>query len=207
MFTCDEVRYLADSWEREGKTDPASLRRLQGHLQVCTVCRKHYGELMRLFERDSRAPVPRTRHPQTNEKLTQRIMDAVYSVPGGAPSKKRFFIPAAAAAALMIVLGTAFLISRMLPREVSDMVTVRFQLYAPGVSNAVLVGDFTNWEKDKIILHDDDNDGIWQTEILLKKGNLYQYNFVIDDEEWITDPESLISIDDGFGGRVSLLQI
>ena len=69
------------------------------------------------------------------------------------------------------------------------------------------MGDFTDWESSKITLKDPDGDGVWEAEVKLKKGDVYSYNFVIDGEEWIPDPNSLTQVDDGFGGKSSLLSL
>lgn len=86
-------------------------------------------------------------------------------------------------------------------------IEVHFTLTAPDAHSVSLVGDFTEWDISKIRLQDKDNDGVWEASVRLKKNTVYLYNFVIDGEEWIVDPQSIISVDDGFGGESSLLKL
>ena len=52
-----------------------------------------------------------------------------------------------------------------------------------------VVGDFNGWSKTANPLHDKNNDGIWETTIMLQPGE-YQYRFLIDDRLWIKDPQN-----------------
>jgi hypothetical protein len=52
-----------------------------------------------------------------------------------------------------------------------------------------------------------DGDGVWEIEIPLKKGEEHQYQFLVDGESWIPDPEAPLQVGDGFGGVNSVLQI
>jgi 1,4-alpha-glucan branching enzyme len=70
-----------------------------------------------------------------------------------------------------------------------------------------VVGDWNNWNAAADPLHDDNSDGIWETTIELEAGNEYRYQFYIDDNRWIADPNAPLKIDDGFGGQNSILRI
>jgi hypothetical protein len=54
---------------------------------------------------------------------------------------------------------------------------------------------------------DVDGDGIWQIEIEVQPDKEYQYQFLINGERWIPDPEAPMNVDDGFGGENSVLNI
>ncbi|RPJ08361.1 MAG: hypothetical protein EHM28_04510 [Spirochaetaceae bacterium] len=81
---------------------------------------------------------------------------------------------------------------------------VRLRLNAGEAASVCVVGDFNQWDKRANPLVN--NNGIWETELMLTKGS-YLYNFVIDGEKWITDPEQVATVDDNFGGKSSLLEV
>ena len=81
---------------------------------------------------------------------------------------------------------------------------VLFSLYAPRAKRINIAGDFNNWSKSADPLSDRDGDGVWQVTIPLKPGR-YQYKFVIDGKRWVTDPENPNTVDDGFGGKNSIV--
>ena len=91
-----------------------------------------------------------------------------------------------------------------IPQVTEETVAVRFTLDAPDASHVAVVGDFNDWDPEATPLHK--KDGIWQAEISLKKGNTYLYNFLIDRQKWITDPNRSNVINDGFGGK-SVLEL
>jgi 1,4-alpha-glucan branching enzyme len=100
---------------------------------------------------------------------------------------------------------------------------ILFQVEAPSAKLVTLAGDFPDnlWggtassshHYDPTIdkMYDDGThgdkiagDGIWS---LIKKvpPGRYQYKFVIDKNTWITDPSALETVDDGYGGKNSVL--
>ena len=100
------------------------------------------------------------------------------------------------------------------PHEVNG--SILFQYDAPSARYVNLAGNFPNneWLKhgDKVdMMHDDGKngdkiakDGIWSIVKVLPSGR-YQYKFVVDRNTWIEDPNALESIDDGYGGKNSIL--
>ena len=84
---------------------------------------------------------------------------------------------------------------------------VRFYLEAPSASTVALVGDWNDWDGEAHLLRDVEGDGLWETEIRLVPGREYRYQFFIDGKEWIADPGAPLSVDDGFGGKNSVLQL
>ncbi len=100
---------------------------------------------------------------------------------------------------------------------------ILFQIEAPSAKLVTLAGDFPDnlWggtassshHYDPTIdrLYDDGThgdkvagDGIWSLIKPIKPGR-YQYKFVIDKNTWITDPSALETVDDGYGGKNSVL--
>jgi len=68
-----------------------------------------------------------------------------------------------------------------------DPHSVTFKLYAPEAFSVSLAGDFNNWKQNEFFL-ENNGQGSWQISILLKPGN-YQYKFVINENNWILDPQ------------------
>jgi len=100
---------------------------------------------------------------------------------------------------------------------------ILFQFEAPSAHLVTLAGDFPdnlwggtasgNHTYDATIdpLFDDGThgdkvagDGIWTLIKTLEPGR-YQYKFVIDRNTWVTDPNGLETVDDGYGGKNSVL--
>ena len=112
-----------------------------------------------------------------------------------------------AAAAILVVL--------LLPREQQSVTTdpatpttailVEFRLEAPGATSVALAGDFNDWEAD-MVLEDRDGDGVWTGRVPIEPG-VHKYMFVIDGNEWVTDPDAERYSDDGFGNRNAVLAV
>ena len=93
---------------------------------------------------------------------------------------------------------------------------ILFQYDAPSARQVNLSGNFPDneWLKygNKIdVMHDDGKngdrvagDGIWSIIKQLPEGR-YEYKFVVDRNSWIGDPNALETIDDGYGGKNSVL--
>ncbi|MEE2858125.1 MAG: glycogen-binding domain-containing protein [Candidatus Neomarinimicrobiota bacterium] len=100
------------------------------------------------------------------------------------------------------------------PQEVEG--GILFQYDAPSARQVNLAGNFPDneWLKHGMqvdLMHDDGEngdkiagDGIWSIKKQLSVGR-YEYKFVIDRNSWIEDPNALEVIDDGYGGKNSIL--
>ncbi len=84
---------------------------------------------------------------------------------------------------------------------------VILQCYAPDAYIVYLVGDFNDWgqNRDRLVfdpkfaMNGPDTDGVWRANIELKPGR-HAYQFVIDGDHWIADPNAEES--DGEGHSV-----
>ena len=74
----------------------------------------------------------------------------------------------------------------------------------PGAKSVEVVGSFTDWRPGAVVLRDDDHDGVWRAAVVLPVGQ-HEYMFVVDGEQWVTDPLAGRYVDDGFGRQNSLL--
>lgn len=88
----------------------------------------------------------------------------------------------------------------------APVVYVRFELQAPRARSVSLAGDFNQWRRGVTELQDPDGDGVWTAMVPLRAG-MYQYMFVVDGRDWVSDPRAPRSVDDGFGMRNSLIAV
>lgn len=80
-----------------------------------------------------------------------------------------------------------------------EFITHRFVLQAPAAQKVCLVGDFNQWKLCEVPMTKD-ADGHWVADVRLPRGR-HQYMFVVDDQEWQTDPRADVRVDDGFGNQ------
>jgi hypothetical protein len=73
-----------------------------------------------------------------------------------------------------------------------------FRFTAPDARSVLLVGDFTQWQKQAIPLRKDKK-GVWTTSVELAPGK-HIYRFIVDGE-WRDDPECTLRVPNPFGGQ------
>lgn len=110
-----------------------------------------------------------------------------------------------AAAGLLIAFISAA--SGLIAGSRSAYQTVYLYLEAPHAESVELAGSWNGWDTGKHRLSDTNKNGTWEIRIKLKKGSQYYYQFLINGEEWTNDPGSPFNIDDGFGGKNSVLNL
>jgi len=81
---------------------------------------------------------------------------------------------------------------------------VLFRVHAPEGRVVEVSGDFNGWGRSKLLLQPT-GDGWWELRIPLPPGR-YQYVYMIDGRP-TTPPESVITIEDGFGGQNGYLEV
>ena len=108
-----------------------------------------------------------------------------------------------------------FIKNRLSPPQKIDS-GILFQYDAPSARQVNLAGNFPDneWLKYGLkidMMHDDgisgdkmDGDGIWSIIKQLPVGR-YEYKFVVDRNSWIQDPNAFDVIDDGYGGKNSVV--
>jgi hypothetical protein len=200
MMNCEAARSVADSWENGGI--PVSLDEFKAHLDACDLCSERFGSLLPLMERDlapARAPV------SAPADLADAVMASLESASGRPKAPSVFYPLVATAAAAIFVLGLSLGI--FLARRDTGVVTVKFMLEAPQASTVFLAGDFNAWDGERYQMRRVGASGTWEIAIPLQKNKVYVYNFVLDGKTWIVDPAVPAKIDDGFGGKGSLLRI
>ena len=81
---------------------------------------------------------------------------------------------------------------------------VEFLLRAPEATSVSVAGNFNDWAP--AFLEDLDGDGVWSGRVAVEPG-LYEYMFILDGSNWVTDPNAERYVDDGFGNRNAVLTV
>ena len=107
-------------------------------------------------------------------------------------------------------------IKKRLPTPHKVQGGILFQYDAPSARLVNLAGNFPDNEWLKYgnqfdVMHDDGKngdkvagDGIWSIVKPLSVGR-YEYKFLVDRNSWFEDPNALETVDDGYGGKNSVL--
>ena len=84
---------------------------------------------------------------------------------------------------------------------------ITLSLEAPEAETVVVAGDWNGWDTETHHLAKHTQQGVWEIELQLEKGTDYRYQFIIDGKDWIADPNAYLTVDDGFGGVNSVLEL
>lgn len=86
------------------------------------------------------------------------------------------------------------------------VVYVQFVYAGPADGSVSVAGDFNQWQPDTYMLSDADGDGVWTGFFPVSPG-VHKYMFVVNGQEWVTDPRAQRYVDDGFGMRNAILSV
>ena len=160
---------------------------------------RQYREALDLLDK-SRAVVP--------PGLATRIMSRLPEKPRASwlPAPREWLIPSltGAAAVTLFLLGWLWFNPPAAPK--SEMVKVTFELHAPGAKQVELVGNFNHWQQGALRLEGPDASGHWNATIELPEGR-YEYSFLVDGTEWVTDPTAAVVRPDGYGRVNAVLEV
>jgi hypothetical protein len=87
---------------------------------------------------------------------------------------------------------------------VEDGIVV-LRYYNPEAEFVTIAGSFNNWNAEEIEMYPLE-DGWWEGVLELGPG-VYEYKFVVNGEEWVTDPNAFAFVDDGFGGKNGVFEV
>lgn len=120
---------------------------------------------------------------------------------------------AAAALALLLVIWPPVRGADPVPADTSavasedgPLVYVQFVFVHPDAQSVSVAGDFNGWDTARHLLRDPHGDGVW-TGLIEVPAGVHKYMFVVDGEEWVTDPFAERYVDDGFGMRNAVLAV
>ena len=75
----------------------------------------------------------------------------------------------------------------------------------PGAQTVEVAGDFNEWDPARTPLAQITG-GAWTVTLPLKPGR-YEYQFVVDGQQWFADPLAVEHSDDGFGSRNAVIDV
>ena len=151
--------------------------------------------------------------PQRTAPLWQRMLDWVVT-----PQSLTLRPISAFAAAIVVLVAVALPRPGIMPRDETATrvagveadpdatVYVQFVFAAENAQTVAVAGDFNQWQPNAGELRDADGDGVWTALVAVDPG-LHKYMFVVDGEEWVTDPRADSYVDDGFGMRNALIAV
>ena len=86
-----------------------------------------------------------------------------------------------------------------------DTVYVHFELVAPQAHSVSVAGSFNGWRVGALQMTRR-SDGLWSVTAPLSVGE-HRYDFVVDGTHWVPDPTAHNQVEDGFGGRNSVIVV
>jgi 1,4-alpha-glucan branching enzyme len=113
----------------------------------------------------------------------------------------------AAAACLLLTMGL-FLRQGFAPgnRVPAGLSSVTFVLAAPSAREVAVIGSFNGWNSAGWTMVRDQSRGLWTLSSALPPGS-HEYVFLIDGTTPVADTMATLNVDDGFGGRNSVLLV
>ena len=208
-FRTDMTHWMEISWEDPEPRIPAGMAQ---HAKECPSCAARLSAATALVR-------PAATQIRTPVGLRARIMDRIvadadgaggavvpihYAPPARRPGPRLLWLAAAAA---VLVLTTSLATVAVMRSRMGNQVDVHLVLEAPSAHSVSVVGDWNAWQAGTQLLADPDGDGRWEITIQVERGGEYRYQFVVDDENWISDPAAPLQVRDGFGGTNSVLNI
>lgn len=113
----------------------------------------------------------------------------------------------AAAACLLLSMGLLlkhdFGVGSQAPE---GLVPVTFVLAAPSAREVAVIGSFNDWNAVGWTMTRDPSRGLWTLSSALPSGS-HEYVFLIDGTTPVADVTAALNVDDGFGGRNSVLLV
>jgi len=83
---------------------------------------------------------------------------------------------------------------------------VKIFFYYPPAGKVAVTGDFNGWSVEGVPMHAAGKPGLWTTDLRVPPG-VYSYNFIVDGELLLPDPDAPNQMPDGYGGTNSILMV
>lgn len=219
---CDTRRIEIDRWlknmldaQAAGAPLPSIDSDLLRHVSHCDAC-AWYLETARMVAGTSHhLPAPVQQLPEgLQERLNRSIMAAIEEEettkePWSVRTRIKRYMLVAAAVTMMLIpfLGERDKGFVPIGEPGTELAQVILEIDIPKAETVVVVGDWNNWNPQTHYLAKSDGGETWSIEMRLERGKEYRYQFVIDGEQWIPDPNAYLQVDDGFGGTNSILEM
>ena len=188
-------------------------------IQDDPVLRKEFDDLgtaVELLEREGRMQPPLAftasvmgKLPRPADPLPARLKRFLFG------SRVLRWNMAAAMAIALLTVVTTILMMRQITHIGTDPASpaflsgeqaamVRLTFVAPDAKNVAVAGNFNKWRTDSDVMKREN--GMWTIDLPLKPG-VYTYMFIVDHEQWVTDPHAETYRDDGFGYQNAVLKV
>ncbi|MBA3534056.1 MAG: S8 family serine peptidase, partial [Ardenticatenales bacterium] len=148
---------------------------------------------------------------EANPKLTaRRVKELLIATAQRLPSVPEYqqgygvVVPGKAVAAALHELYGHYEGGHLSP-QVSDG-TVRFIFHEPRATQVSVIGEWNEWNPLAQPMSQRES-GVWVTEMRSPPTGRYHYKFLIDEAQWLDDPENLKKAVDGYGGFNAILAI
>lgn len=196
MIACDKCQELLDiQWDGDKLKDEEK-EALQGHLKKCSACAQYQMKM------DSMLNIAATLCEKEFDRSIE-VSPLVLRPHGLRP----FWVGVLATSGLAIVFMLGIFAGGIFQRNPSQAIetqVVRLVVPVAQAKRVEVVGDFTGW-KNRIALSPVE-DGMWVGEVKVMPGR-YKYMIVVDDTALQPDPAAREIVDDGFGGKNSVLDV
>jgi len=199
MLFCEDVELMLQDY-LNGYLLPSQREILETHVRGCGQCRDLVAGLTRLesrLEGLGEVDVP--------AGLSRSILAALPAQAYGPSPLRRALAWGAAPALLVMLVVVGFLVKgrvQLQDRFAERAVEIVFT--APQAASVTIVGDFNGWDPLRTQLVRAGHEGLWRARLTLAPG-VYQYSFVLDGTAWVSDPLAKSMLDDGFGGKNSVI--
>lgn len=194
----DMAPLLEQRWDGEQLMD-ADARLVDEHLASCIACQTQDRAMTMLLEQAGELGRQTYPRPVTIAPLQLRPQRT-------APLRWALALGAATGmVALGVVVGMG-LGNHSAPELASEpgQVLVRLVVPAPAAHSVEVAGDFTGWDRRMPLKPI--GDGLWAGELRVQAGR-YRYVVVINGDQMLPDPAARQVVDDGFGGKSSVLDV
>jgi hypothetical protein len=233
-MTCSECRtqlrkLIDEHWVPEGQ--PIELpEEIRSHAAECASCAPQVEAVRRMLsgaelqvrapegladhiadavlESDAETGVPdgTARRPEARESRRTRRPRRAERMAAG-PARVPQWAQLAAAAVVLVVAAVVVTSAVIGSGAQSDSVVVHLSLEAPEAEAVSVVGDWNDWDPKAHVMKDENGDGVWEVRIEVSKDREYEYQFLLNGDKWIPDPNAPLHVSDGFGGKNSVLNI
>ncbi|MDD3656678.1 MAG: zf-HC2 domain-containing protein [Atribacterota bacterium] len=215
---CQNIQEYIEDY-LEGRLSTEESAEIEEHLNSCSDCQKEFQAWQNLYQKLNSLSLSEEQLPtdftdQVMQKITQEESIVVQS--WWEKAHHLLTIPRISlkwAAALGVTLVTAFLgynmyfssVEQYCPNNLAE-ITFSMRADASQINSIAVVGDFNDWDPNRNLLIDDNNDGIWTVTLKLEPGR-YEYMFIIDGQKWVPDPAAYRYVSDGFGNKNAVIEI
>jgi hypothetical protein len=193
---CSKCHEILDAEWDGGEVSEQDRAAREEHMRDCSACRQYQSEMKLVLDTAATLKDVQYERPVELSPLMLR------------PHTSRPFLAgvlATSGVAVAFVIG--LFAGGVLKNEHAagpEVQMVRLVVPMAQANRVEVVGDFTGW-KNRIALNPTE-DGMWVGEVRVAPGR-YKYMIVVDDAALQPDPAAREVVDDGFGGKNSVLDV